>query len=492
MRSQGLESGSLLPEILTPPPGPRARVMAGRLEASEAPGINTLVAGATAMLWDEALGSNVVDVDGNRYIDLTAGFGVAAVGHRHPAVVTAVREQAEQLVHGLGDVYAHPGRLELAERLCSLAPLADPRVYFAVSGADAVEIALKTGRLHSGRPGVLAFEPAYHGTTLGALAATARPAFREPFAQPLEELVHRLSYGASPERIAELFERQPDIGTCLVEPVIGREATRWPPSGWLADLAELCRRHEVALAIDEIFTGFGRCGAWFVCREAGVEPDLVCCGKALGGGLPIAAVLGRKDVTDAWRSDGEARHTATFVAHPLACAAALATLEVIETEGLIDRARRMGTRLGQTLTPLRNRPGVTDIRGQGLLRAIELDSPDRAHALSHNLLHRGLIALAGGASGTVLQLCPPLVITEEQLDHAAATLHEVLANRARIPLVPPTRPNPPKPSTTAPATEIVPPVEARGKGPQRAGGKRLPRTSPQPTTPRSATDRSER
>jgi len=185
VRSQGLESGSLLPEILTPPPGPRARVMAGRLEASEAPGINTLVAGATAMLWDEALGSNVVDVDGNRYIDLTAGFGVAAVGHRHPAVVTAVREQAEQLVHGLGDVYAHPARLELAERLCSLAPLADPRVYFAVSGADAVEIALKTGRLHSGRPGVLAFEPAYHGTTLGALAATARPpAGRRPAGWP--------------------------------------------------------------------------------------------------------------------------------------------------------------------------------------------------------------------------------------------------------------------------------------------------------------------
>ena len=426
MRSHGLESGRLLPEILTPPPGPRAMAMAGRLEASEAPGINTLVGGTTAMLWAEALGSNVLDVDGNRYVDLTAGFGVAAVGHRHPAVVAAVSEQAEQLVHGLGDVYAHPGRLELAERLCALAPLADPRVYFAVSGADAVEIALKTGRLHSGRPGVLAFDPAYHGTTLGALAATSRPAFREPFTQALEEVVHRLPYGVSPERIADLFERQPDIGTCLVEPVIGREATRWPPSGWLAALAELCRRHEVVLAVDEIFTGFGRCGAWFVCREAGVEPDLVCCGKALGGGLPIAAVLGRKEVMDAWRSDGEARHTATFVAHPLACAAALATLDVIDSEGLIDRSRTVGDRFGQTLEALRDRPGVTDIRGQGLLWAIELDSPNRAHTLSQDLLHRGLIALAGGASGTVLQIAPPLVITAEQLDYAAAALRDVV------------------------------------------------------------------
>ncbi len=380
------------------------------------------------MLWAEARGSNVVDIDGNRYIDLTAGFGVAAVGHRHPAVVAAVSEQAERLVHGLGDVYAHPARLELAERLCALAPLPAPRVYFAVSGADAVEIALKTGRLRSGRPGVLAFDPAYHGTTLGALAATSRPAFREPFTEPLEALVHRLPYGAPSGRIQEILERQPDIGTCLVEPVIGREASRWPPPGWLAALGELCRRHEVVLAVDEIFTGFGRCGVWFVCSEAGLEPDLVCCGKALGGGLPMAAVLGRKEVMDAWRSDGEARHTATFVAHPLACAAALGTLEVIETEGLVDRARTVGDRLGQALEPLRSRSGVTDIRGQGLLRAIELDSRTRAHALSTNLLHHGLIALAGGATGTVLHLAPPLVITEQQLDHAAAVLHEVLAD----------------------------------------------------------------
>ena len=426
MGSPGPENGRLLPEILVPPPGPRARAMAGRLGATEAPGINTLVAGTTAMLWAEAVGSNVVDVDGNRYVDLTAGFGVAAVGHRHPAVVSAVTEQAEQLVHGLGDVYAHPARLELAERLCALAPLAAPRVYFAVSGADAVEIALKTGRLHSGRPAVLAFDPAYHGTTLGALAATSRAAFREPFTGPLEGFVHRLPYGAPSEQIQEILERQPDIGTCLVEPVIGREATRWPPPGWLPALGDLCRRHEVVLVVDEIFTGFGRCAAWFVCREAGLEPDLVCCGKALGGGLPIAAVLGRKEVMDAWRSDGEARHTATFVAHPLACAAALATLEVIQAEDLVDRARTLGHRFGQALEPLRNRPGVTDIRGQGLLRAIELDSPTRAQTLSTKLLHQGLIALAGGASGTVLQLSPPLVITEEQLDHAARVLRDVV------------------------------------------------------------------
>ncbi len=430
MGSSARDGGRLPPEILVPPPGPRALAMADRLEATEAPGINTLVAGSTAMLWAEARGSNVVDVDGNRYVDLTAGFGVAAIGHRHPAVIAAVNEQAERLVHGLGDVFAHPARVELAERLCEIAPLAAPRVYFAVSGADAVEIALKTGRLHSGRAGVLTFDPAYHGTTLGALAAASRPAFREPFTRPLEEVVRRLPYGAAPERIEEIFEREAEIGTCLVEPVVGREATRWPPPGWLSALAELCRRHAVVLAVDEVFTGFGRCGAWFACREAGVEPDLLCCGKALGGGLPIAAVLGGKEIMEAWRSDGEARHTATFVAHPLACAAALATIETIDNEGLADRGRRMGIRLGQALEPLRNHPGVADIRGQGLLWALELDSAARARALALGLLHRGFIALAGGASGAVLQLSPPLVISERQLDHAAAALRDLVEERA--------------------------------------------------------------
>ncbi len=426
-RSPRLDCGSLLPEIRTPPPGPRARAMAARLEASEAPGINTLVGGTTGMLWAEALGSNVLDVDGNRYVDLTSGFGVAAVGHRRPEVVSAVRQQADRLLHALADVHAHPVRVELAERLCALAPLPEPRVYLAVSGADAVEVALKTGRLHSGRSGLLVFDPAYHGTTLGALSATSRPAFRQPFTAPLEKQVHRLPFGAPAPHIREVLQRQPGIGVCLVEPVIGREATRWPPSGWLADLAEICRRHEVVLAVDEIFTGFGRCGDWFACSEAGVEPDLVCCGKALGGGLPIAAVLGRREIMDAWRGGGEARHTATFVGHPLACAAALACLDVMEADDLVGRARTMGVRLGRLLEPLGRGPGVVDVRGRGLLWAVELASPDRARTLSRDLLHQGVIALSGGASGAVLQIAPPLVATEEQLDHAAAMLLETVA-----------------------------------------------------------------
>ncbi|MCY3968338.1 MAG: aspartate aminotransferase family protein, partial [Acidobacteria bacterium] len=411
-RSRRLASGDQLPDVRTSLPGPRARRAARRLEGAEAPGINTLVAGSTAMLWEEALGSNVLDIDGNRYLDLTAGFGVAAVGHRHPAVVSAVKRQADRLLHGLGDVFAHPARVELSARLGRLAPLREPLVYFAASGADAVEIALKTGRLYSGRPGVLAFTPAYHGTTLGALQATSRPAFRAPFTEPLEHQVHRLPHGAGSEAVRRLLEQQPEIGTCLVEPVIGREATRWPPGGWLAGLASACREREVVLAVDEIFTAFGRCGEWFV--SADIEPDLICCGKALGGGLPIAAVLGEKEVMAAWETEGEARHTATFVAHPLACAAALATLEVIESEGLIRRARKMGRRFGQSVEPLKQHPGIVDVRGTAMLWGLELDSQERAAGLCRHLMERGVIALSGGATGTVLQIAPPLAITEVQ------------------------------------------------------------------------------
>lgn len=382
------------------------------------------------MLWEEALGSNVLDIDGNRYLDLTAGFGVAAVGHRHPAVVSAVKRQADRLLHGLGDVFAHPARLELSERLGRLAPLREPRVYFAASGADAVEIALKTGRIYSGRPGILGFTPAYHGTTLGALQGTSRPAFRSPFTEPLDHLVHRLPHGAEPEEVRHVLDQQPEIGTCLVEPVIGREATRWPPDGWLAGLAAACRERNVVLAVDEIFTGFGRCGEWFVSAEAGIEPDLICCGKALGGGLPIAAVLGEKEIMASWETEGEARHTATFVAHPLACAAALATLDAIENEGLVERAQEMGRRLGHRLEPLEQHHSVVDVRGKALLWGVDLDTPKRAAGLCRHLLERGVIALSGGAAtGTVLQIAPPLVVTEGQLDYAADSLVEAVSTR---------------------------------------------------------------
>lgn len=422
-----LERGDLLPKVVIPPPGPRARQLSLRLAEHEAPGINTLYRGRPGIVWEEALGSNVLDVDGNRYIDLTSGFGVAAIGHRHPLVVAAIADQSQRLIHGLGDVAGHPPRVELASRLCSAAPIHDAQVYFAISGADAVEIALKTALLASRRPGILAFEPSYHGLTLGALTATSRAHFRRPFAPHLHSHLTRLPFACELDAIDGLLRSERQIGCVLVEPVVGREGTLFPGVGWLKGLADLCREHDVLLIADEIFTGFGRCGALFACDLEMVVPDLLCCGKALAGGMPIGTVLGSRELFGCWQSDGEALHTATFVAHPLACAAALATLGVLFDEDLPGRARILGARVAPRLAGWADQLElVVDARGAGLLWGIELASAELAAGIVDALRQRGLLLLAGGPDGRVIQLAPPLTIAEHQLDTALDLIEQVL------------------------------------------------------------------
>jgi 4-aminobutyrate aminotransferase-like enzyme len=423
-----LARGDLLPKILTPPPGPRAQQLSRSLARWEAPGVNTLLAGAPNVLWQEAKGANVLDVDGNRFLDLTSGFGVAAVGHRHPRVVAAVRRQSGRLLHGLGDVQAHPLRVRLADRLRRRAPVDDAQVYFAISGADAVEVAIKTALLATGRPGIIAFDPAYHGVTLGALHVTSRQEFRRPFAQHLHSHVHRLPYSCRLAAVEETLRGGHDIGAVILEPIVGREGVITPPEGWLEGVADLCLAHGSLLVADEVLTGFGRTGHWFAVDAERVRPDLLCCGKALGGGMPIAAVVGRREVLAAWEPSGEALHTATFLAHPPACAAALEVLQILADKKLPRRAARLGSEIEQRLLAW---PGefsaVTEVRGRGLLWGIELASRDTASAVSRAALGRGLLLLAGGARGRVLQLLPPLTISGRQLEFALELLEELLA-----------------------------------------------------------------
>jgi 4-aminobutyrate aminotransferase-like enzyme len=420
-----LERGDLPPAIVAPPPGPQSRALSATLAAVEAPGINTLGAGdAPAIVWAEALGANVLDVDGNRYLDLTSGFGAAAIGHRHPRVVAAVAAQSARLVHGLGDVAAHPARIELARRLAALAPVDEARVHFAVSGADAVEIALKTALAATGRPGVLAFEPAYHGLGFGALAAGSRPEFRAPFVEHLTRHVRRVRF-AAPLAEVEPVLAAGCFGAVLVEPVAGREGVLVPPPGWLAALAGAARRHGALLVADEIFTGFGRTGRRFAVERDGVRPDLLCCGKALGGGLPLGAVVGERRWMESWRTAGEALHTGTFVAHPLSCAAALATLDAFEQEGLLERAAALEAPLGAGLARLAGRArAIGAVRALGALGALELRTARAAARLARAAAARGVLVLRGGASGAVVQLAPPFVVTAAQL----ATAFDVLAS----------------------------------------------------------------
>jgi len=418
-----LRRGDLLPRILCPPPGPQSRRLARRSARYEAPGINAVRPDGTTLVWQEALGTNVLDVDGNRYLDLTAGFGVAAVGHRHAAVVAAIRDQAGLLVHGLGDVHSHLERSALAHQLLQLAPIEDAQVFFGVSGSDAVEIALKTALLATRRERVLVFEPAYHGLSLGALQLTSRPAFRQPFADRFRDTVDRLPFGCATGEIDRWLGRHPQTACVIVEPIVGREGILLPAPGWLTELGRLCRQHEVLLVVDEIFTGFGRTGRWFAVDHENVKPDLLCCGKSLGGGLPIAAVVGRRSLLAAWDQKGEALHTGTFVAHPVSCAAALATLRVMKSERLPRRAARLGHLIENRLQSWSQRyPTVAATRGRGLMWGVELHDSETAYRLTRALLAHGVIALAGGAEGRVLQLLPPLVISERQLSRALEIL----------------------------------------------------------------------
>ena len=379
------------------------------------------------LVWQEALGSNVLDVDGNRFLDLTSGFGVAAVGHRHAAVVAAIRRQSGRLLHGLGDVHSHADRADLARKILQRAPFESGQVFFAVSGSDAVEVALKTALLATGRSGVLVFDPAYHGLSLGALQLTSRPAFRKPFSDVFGQHVDRLPFGCAAAEIDSWLRLHPNTACVVVEPIAGREGILLPPMGWLAHLERLCRKHGVLLVADEVFTGFGRTGRWFAVDHDQVRPDLLCTGKSLGGGLPIAAVVGRRDLMAVWDRQGEALHTGTFVANPLSCAAALATLGVLGSERLPRRAQRLGRTIRERLVSWPERyPAVVATRGRGMMWGVELRDSATAQRLTQTLLERGVLALAGGPEGRTLQLSPPLVISGAQLAQALSLVESSL------------------------------------------------------------------
>lgn len=440
--------GSLLPRVTSPPPGPRSRALAERLRAVESRNV-TWLSDDFPVFWEEARGANVRDADGNVYLDLTGAFGVALAGHAHPAVTDAVRRQAARLVHGMGDVHPPTLKVELLERLAGLAPWEESRTVLASTGSEAVEVALKTALLATDRPGILAVEGGYHGLTLGALAATARAEFRAPFGERVYGGVGFLPFPGTGDAVGPdealtvarriLEEGAPNgdpVGAVIVEAVQGRAGVRIFPEGFLAELAGVARDAGALLVLDEVFTGFGRTGRLFAFEHEGVVPDLLCVGKALGGGLPVSACMGRTSVMDAWPpSEGEALHTSTFLGHPLGAAAALAFLDLLEAEALVERSRKLGEalldRLGNELSGL---TAVREVRGRGLFVGIELADPATGGVVPGSgaraataALARGLLVLPAGEAGQVVELAPPTVLTEEQLDWAVGTLGTVLA-----------------------------------------------------------------
>ena len=331
--------------------------------------------------------------------------------------------------------YTRPtSEIELLDRLRALAPWPDARVMLSLSGADAVTAALKTAVMATGKPGVVAFEGGYHGLTYGPLSVSGYDArFREPFQPQLHPHVQFARWPQSETDLEAALRTLPGdwsgIGAVIVEPIQGRAGVRVPPSGFLAALRDACRDHGALLIVDEIFTGLGRCGAWWRSVDRGVTPDLICAGKALGGGVPVSACIGRAEVMRGWGTpDREAIHTGTFYGDPLGSAAALATLDLIEREGLLTKAAERGKRFGKALRSAQL-PGILEVRQAGMMIGLQLEGDHDALAMTRELLERGYLALPAGARADVLQLTPPIVLTDAQLEGFVDALGDALGNR---------------------------------------------------------------
>ncbi len=386
--------------------------------------------------WTEAAGATVVDADGNRYLDFTGAFGVALAGHRHPRVIERIRAQADRLVHGMGDVHPPAIKVEFLEALAEMMPWSRSRTVLGITGSDAVEAALKTAQLATGRTGIVAFEGSYHGTTLGALAATHREHFRHPFAERLADHVRFAPFPTSDAAAGDVLEAvegllagwgRVKVAAVVVEPIQGRAGVRAPPPGFLADLAERTRAAGALFIADEVFTGMGRTGDPLACDHEGIRPDLICLGKALGGGMPLSACCGPREVMDAWPpSSGEAIHTSTFLGHPLSCAGGLAFLELLRSEDLPARAKHLGNlALDQLAANLGPGDGVAGVRGRGLMLGVELErvrGASPAAAVAERARRRGLIVLPAGEWGEVVELTPPATLEQAELEDGLGIL----------------------------------------------------------------------
>jgi len=414
--------------------------------------------GSWPMVWKRARGVHVWDAAGRRYLDLTAAFGVAAAGHANPRVVRAGQKQMATLLHAMGDVHPHALKAQLAKKLSAITferwtrkkreatngTQQSGKVIFANSGFEAVEAALKTALLATGKPSVIAFAGGYHGLGYGALNATHRDHFRGPFRSQLREFAQFQKFPgtaadlpALKKNLRQLFRRE-KIGAILVEPIQARGGINIPPPEFLPLLRKLCDEFGALLILDEIYTGFGRTGKWFACEHSSTIPDLICLGKALTGGFPLSACVGRAAVMDAaWpASTGEAIHTSTFLGHPVGCAMALAQIAEIEKLKLCARSATLGNFLRRELSAIKNSKLKikSSARGLGLMAGIELTLPDGSPATNvalaaiKKLLQRGYIFLPEGEHANVISFTPPLTISHAQLAPAIAALKDVLSH----------------------------------------------------------------
>ena len=426
------------PQLLTELPGPKARAHVERDERVTSPSLTR----AYPLVPVRASGCVVEDIDGNLLLDFNAGIAVTSTGHSHPQVVEAIQRQAAELLHFAGTDFYLPSYAEVCERLTALYPGGrKARAFLTNSGTESVEAAIKLARWHTGRQYVIAFFGAFHGRSYGSVSLTASKARQRARFGPLLPGVLHAPYADSfrpalgPETAwsfptsqyleGVLFERlvEPnEVAAIVVEPIQGEGGYVVPPPGWLGALRELCDRHGILLVADEVQSGIGRTGRMWAVEHEGVVPDILVAGKGIASGMPLGAMLCREEVAT-WTPG---THGSTYGGNPLSCAAALATLDLVEG-GLTEAAERMGERLRSGLRALAERhPAIREVRGRGLMVGIETTDHDTAAALEHACFRRGLLILSAGDAA--VRISPPLVASEAQVDRALELVDAALGD----------------------------------------------------------------
>jgi 4-aminobutyrate aminotransferase len=416
------------PLLRTELPGPIAAAIIARDERVTSPSLTRLY----PLVVRRGRGCVLEDVDGNRFLDFNAGIAVVAAGHAHPAVNAAIHAQVDDVLHYCSSDFYLPAYADVCERLVAVAPMPDVKVFLSNSGTEAVEAALKLARHHTGRPNAIAFLGGFHGRSLGALSLTASKSrqragfgiltpgtFHAPYADP---------YGGTGPTGAEYIEQilfrkltdPGDVAAIFVEPIQGEGGYVVPPAGWLADVRRLCDEHGILLVVDEVQSGVGRTGRMWATEHDGVEPDIMCIGKGLASGLPLAGIVARSSVMD-WEPGA---HGSTFGGNPVACAAALVTLDLVERE-LAANAAAAGAHLMSGLAALAS-PLLGQVRGRGLMVGFDLPDHATAVALERACFRRGLLVLTCGERS--VRMAPPLVVTTAQIDVALAIVADALSS----------------------------------------------------------------
>jgi 4-aminobutyrate aminotransferase len=432
-----------VPTVRTEPPGPNARALLERDARFVSPSYTRVYPLVVA----RGSGAVIEDVDGNLFLDFTAGIAVTGTGHCHPEVVAAIQDQAATLIHMSGTDFYYRPQIELAERLAEAAPGPTPkRVFFTNSGAEAIEAALKLARFHTGRPRAIAFFGGFHGRTYGAMSLSGSKLVHRRGFSPLVPDIHHVAFPrgcgrcsddcACVRQIEETVLRRvappEEVAAIFVEAIQGEGGYHVAPPGFLPGLRQLCNRHGILLVVDEIQSGMGRTGKLFAVEHWGVEPDVICLAKGIASGMPLGAIIARDAVMD-WPPGS---HASTFGGNPVSCRAALATLDLLQREYTANAAVR-GEQLQRGLRQLQAKhPEVGEVRGLGLMTAMDVHSGDalrtpdpvRRDEVVQAAFRRGLLLLGCGESA--VRFCPPLCVTAEQVDTAVRLVDEVLSATA--------------------------------------------------------------